>query len=102
MPVSPASWRLSSARAAPRARVCHRSLHACTRKETRQSVLARVSRMHRQARVLLRLTLALNWGQTMTGKDRGKIPTRAERRNVTTRAGGIWTEAERDRFIADL
>jgi hypothetical protein len=58
--------------------------------------------MHRQARVLLRLTRALNWGQTMTGKDRGKIPTRAERRNVTTRAGGIWTEAERDRFIADL
>ena len=38
----------------------------------------------------------------MTGKDCGKIPTRTERRNATTRANGIWTEAERARFIADL
>lgn len=38
----------------------------------------------------------------MTGKDRSNIPTRAERRDMTTRAGGTWTQAERDRFIADL
>lgn len=38
----------------------------------------------------------------MTGKDRGNIRPRAERRDMTTRAGGIWTQAERDRFIAEL
>jgi len=38
----------------------------------------------------------------MTANDRGNTPTRAERRDVTTRAGGIWTDAERDRFIAEL
>jgi len=38
----------------------------------------------------------------MTGKDRGTIRTRTERRDMTTRAGGIWTQAERDRFIAEL
>jgi len=38
----------------------------------------------------------------MAGTDRGNISTGAERRNATTRVGGIWTEAERDRFIAEL
>jgi hypothetical protein len=48
------------------------------------------------------MTLGAQLGTTMTGKDRGNTSTRAERRNVTTRVGGIWTQAERDRFIADL
>ena len=38
----------------------------------------------------------------MTGKDRGSNPTKAERRNVATRAAGVWTQAERDRYIAEV
>jgi hypothetical protein len=48
------------------------------------------------------MTLAFNWGHTMTGKDGGNSRPRAERRDATTRAGGIWTQAERDRFITEL
>jgi hypothetical protein len=65
-------------------------------------MLARVSTRRRQARVLLRMTLGVQLGTTMTGKDRGSNPTRAERRNVATRAGGVWTQAERERYIAEL
>src|SRR6476646_3251439 len=48
------------------------------------------------------MTLARNWRQMMTANGRGDIPTRAERRDATTRAGGVWTDAERARFIAEL